>query len=31
MDYLASMQNNVATEATSAYGKKLMQKMGWSE
>lgn len=31
MDLLASMQNDVATATTSAYGKKLMQKMGWNE
>ena len=31
MEMLAGMQNTVASSGTSAYGKKLMEKMGWSE
>lgn len=31
MERLAGMQNTVASHSTSAYGKKLMEKMGWSE
>ena len=31
MEMLASMQNLTAAVATSNYGKKIMQTMGWSE
>lgn len=31
MDHLASMQNDTATSVSSAYGKKLLEKMGWNE
>ncbi|KAK8801767.1 hypothetical protein WA588_006052 [Blastocystis sp. NMH] len=31
MEMLAGMQNTVASSGTSAYGKKLMEKMGWSD
>ena len=31
MDRLASMQNDTATTHSSVYGKKLLEKMGWSE
>ena len=30
MEMLAGMQNETATSGTSAYGKKLMEKMGWT-
>lgn len=31
MDRLASMQNDTATAHSSVYGKKLLEKMGWTE
>lgn len=31
MERLASMQNDTATAHSSVYGKKLLEKMGWSE
>ena len=31
MERLASMQNDTATSHSSVYGKKLLEKMGWSE